>query len=58
MMSSYWVNFAATGDLNGKGLPVWLSWSGKDTRVIEFGSSVQAQPLPRQRNWIPGQSEP
>ena len=48
MMSSYWVNFAATGDPNGKGLPIWPAWSAKDTRVMEFGDTVQAIPLPRQ----------
>jgi para-nitrobenzyl esterase len=48
IMSSYWVNFAANGDPNGKGLPLWPVWSEKDTHVIEFGDSVKAAPLPRQ----------
>ena len=47
-MSQYWVNFAKTGDPNGKGLPVWPAWTAKDTRVMEFGDRVQVAPLPRQ----------
>ncbi len=46
-MSSYWVNFATNGDPNGKGLPLWPVWTGKDTHVMEFGEKVQAAPLPR-----------
>ena len=47
MMSSYWVNFAAKGDPNGKGLPVWPFWTAADTRVMGFGDTAQAMPLPR-----------
>ncbi len=32
-MSSYWINFAANGDPNGKGLPKWTPWSMTRTRT-------------------------
>jgi para-nitrobenzyl esterase len=47
-ISSYWVNFATSGDPNGKGLPKWTSWK-PDQRMIlgdkvEMGSGLpQAQ---------------
>ena len=45
MMSSYWANFIATGDPNGKGLPVWQSYSFKtDGHAMIFGDTVQFGP--------------
>ena len=34
LMSSYWANFARTGDPNGKGLPVWDAYSSGMERVM------------------------
>ena len=45
-MSSYWVNFARTGDPNGPGLPDWPAFEPGSPRVIEFGNAVQAVPVP------------
>ena len=39
MMSSYWANFAATGDPNGKGLPRW-SAVGDKHEVMELGDKT------------------
>jgi len=45
MMSSYWVNFIATGDPNGKSLPVWQAYSAKnDGQAMVFGDTVQFGP--------------
>lgn len=39
-MSSYWVNFATTGNPNGKGLPRWPSYDAKTDGSMEFGDTV------------------
>lgn len=46
IMSSYWVNFAATGDPNGKGLPKWPPYEERTDRLMVFGCDVQVQPVP------------
>jgi len=45
MMSSYWANFIATGDPNGKGLPAWQPYGSKnDGQAMVFGDAVQFGP--------------
>ena len=39
-MSSYWVNFASTGNPNGKGLPKWPGYDAKSNPAMEFGDQV------------------
>jgi para-nitrobenzyl esterase len=45
-MSDYWINFAATGDPNGKGLPKWPAFMIKETLVIHFGDEITTTELP------------
>lgn len=47
-MQGYWVNFAKTGDPNGRGLPGWKPVAAKGAaRVMEFGGASRMAPLPR-----------
>ncbi len=45
-MSSYWVNFAAGGDPNGKGLPRWPVYEEKSDQAMGLGDRIAAIPLP------------
>jgi para-nitrobenzyl esterase len=46
VMSSYWVNFASTGNPNGKGLPAWPAYTTQSKTIIAFGQEAEAKPLP------------
>jgi para-nitrobenzyl esterase len=41
MMSTYWVNFATTGDPNGKGLPKWMTYNSDTEAYLDFGDAVR-----------------
>jgi len=44
-MSSYWTNFAKTGDPNGPSVPQWLAYKpGGGGQVMELGMRIGLQP--------------
>lgn len=47
-MSSFWVNFAGSGNPNGKGLPEWAVFDTGNPRVMEFGDKTEVISLPFQ----------
>jgi para-nitrobenzyl esterase len=44
-ISSYWVQFAKTGNPNKNGLPDWKNFSNNNPDCIIFGDSIQTGPL-------------
>jgi len=46
MISSYYVNFAKTGDPNGKGLPQWPAFTEKNEQVMVFDAMPSARTYP------------
>lgn len=44
-LSSYWANFATSGDPNGKGLPVWPAISADRALTMEVGDRFQPIPI-------------
>jgi para-nitrobenzyl esterase len=45
-MSSYWANFTATGNPNGKGLPDWPAYSVRDKKIMKLDSPPAAESIP------------
>ncbi|WP_062133432.1 carboxylesterase/lipase family protein [Paraburkholderia monticola] len=43
-MSSYWTNFAKTGNPNGSGLPNWPAYTGAGGQVMGLATPLQPQP--------------
>lgn len=45
-MSSYWANFAATGNPNAKGLPEWPAYNTNNSATMILNENPGAKPLP------------
>ncbi len=46
MISSYWVNFAKSGDPNGPGLPKWPAFTENNQQAMVFDAASSARPVP------------
>ncbi len=46
IMSSYWANFAKTGNPNGNGLPEWEAYNTTDKKIMMFGLKAETKHIP------------
>jgi para-nitrobenzyl esterase len=46
IMSSYWANFAATGNPNGKGLPDWKPYNSKTNEIMILNEQCISEKMP------------
>jgi para-nitrobenzyl esterase len=46
VMSSYWVNFATTGNPNGKSLPTWPNYDENKDLALGLGDEIRPIPVP------------
>jgi para-nitrobenzyl esterase len=46
VMSSYWANFAATGNPNGKGLPEWKPYNSKTNEIMILDEHCYSEKMP------------
>ncbi|ROS74646.1 carboxylesterase 2 [Curtobacterium sp. PhB130] len=44
-MSAYWVNYIATGDPNGPGLPAWPEYAATPPTVMDLGTDFAMRPV-------------
>ncbi|MBN1596864.1 MAG: carboxylesterase family protein [Bacteroidales bacterium] len=49
MLNAYWVNFAKTGDPNGKGLPLWPDYNTENEEILDIqpDGKIVGKPDPR-----------
>ncbi|AGG88524.1 carboxylesterase/lipase family protein [Rhodanobacter denitrificans] len=45
-MSTYWTNFAKSGDPNGAGLPVWPPFTTPNSQAMLLGEAIASGPIP------------
>jgi para-nitrobenzyl esterase len=46
VISSYWINFAKTGDPNGEDLPMWPVYDERNDKLLALGDHVEVRPVP------------
>ena len=51
-VSSYWVNFAKTGDPNGPGLPEWPAFNATSNVTMELGATTGSMPITDQEKVV------
>jgi para-nitrobenzyl esterase len=49
-MSTYWSNFAKSGDPNGPGLPQWPVFESSSRRLMLLGDTIRAGPVPNEND--------